>query len=65
MNHVEKLAARYAEIPRIEDTGPKNGRLNGEAMARLALRSRLVYGFLCILGLIPILIRLIDRKSVV
>ncbi|MBR3060712.1 MAG: hypothetical protein IKN89_01490 [Oscillospiraceae bacterium] len=58
MNHVEKLAARYAEIPRIEDTGPKNGRLNGEAMARLALRSRLVYGFLCILGLIPILIRL-------
>ena len=62
MNHVEKLAARYAEIPRIEDTGPKDGKLNGAAMARRALRSRLIYAAVCVLGLIPIILRLCGAK---
>ena len=58
LNNVEKLVARFSEIPRIEDTGPKDGRLNGEAMARRALRSRLIYAAVCVLGLIPIIMRL-------
>lgn len=58
LNNVERLVSQYDRIPRIEETGPKPGKLNGEKMAFLALRSRLVYAAACVLGLIPIVMKL-------
>lgn len=62
MNNVEELTARFEAVPRIEETGPKNGKTSGAAMGRLALRSRLFYALLCIVGLIPILLRLFGAE---
>lgn len=62
MNNVERLTAKYEKIPRVEDAGPKNGKTSGKAMSRLALRSRLFYAGLCVLGLIPILMRLFGAE---
>lgn len=58
MTNVERLTNRFAAIPRIEETGPKEGKFNGEAMAKRALRSRLIYAALCVLGLIPVVLKL-------
>lgn len=58
LNNVEKLSERFSKIPRIEETGPKAGKFNGEAMARLALRSRIVYAAACVIGIIPFILKL-------
>jgi hypothetical protein len=56
--NVEKLTDRFSNIPGIEETGPKKG-FNGEAMARLALRSRIIYAVACLIGITPVVLKLI------
>jgi hypothetical protein len=52
MTGVEGLVARYAEIPRVEETGPRKG-YNGAVMARRGTRTRLVHFALCVAGIVP------------
>ena len=57
MTNVEQLAARFAHIPRIEETGPQHG-YNGKRMTRLGRRTRLIHAIACVVGLIPFVLKL-------
>ena len=58
LNKVEQLVMQFSSIPKIEETGPQKG-FNGKHMARLALRSRLIYATICIIGLFPLVLFLL------
>ena len=57
MTNVELLTERFKKTPRIEETGPQKG-FNGKRMAKLAMRTRIIHAALCIIGLIPFVIKL-------
>lgn len=57
MTNVELLAGRFTKVPRIEETGPQKG-FNGKRMAKLGKRTRLIHTALCIIGLIPFVLKL-------
>ena len=57
MTNVELLSERFKAIPRIEETGPRSG-YNGKRTMKLVLRTRLIHAALCILGLIPFVLKL-------
>ena len=57
MTNVEQLTGRFSKIPRIEETGPKRG-YNGKRTMKLVMRTRLIHTTLCILGLIPFVLKL-------
>ena len=57
MTSAEILTGRFSKIPRIEETGPQKG-YNGKRMARRGMRTRLLHAVLCVIGLIPFVIKL-------
>ena len=57
MTSAEVLTGRFTHIPRIEETGPQKG-YNGKRMARKGLRTRAIHAVLCILGLIPLVLKI-------
>ncbi|MCL2125129.1 MAG: hypothetical protein FWH33_03980 [Oscillospiraceae bacterium] len=57
MTNVEVLTGNYAKVPRIEETGPQHG-YNGKRMARLGRRTRLIHAILCVIGLLPMVLKL-------
>ena len=57
MTNVEQLTGRFDTIPRIEETGPERG-YNGKRTMKLVLRTRLIHTALCVLGLIPAVLKL-------
>lgn len=56
--NVERLAERYAKIPRIEETGPQKG-FNGKRMRKRGLCWRLFHAAMCVIGLLPLLFYLL------
>ena len=52
MTDLTSLLKRWEELPRIEDTGPKSG-VNAPVMLAIRRRLRLLYGAMCLLGLLP------------
>lgn len=61
MTNVEMLSARFSRIPKIEETGPQKG-YNGKRMTKLGIRTRLIHAVMCVIGVIPALLRLCGVK---
>ncbi len=57
MTNVEELSQRFAKVPKIEETGPQKGN-NGKRMTKLGRRTRLLHLAMCVIGCIPLLLRL-------
>jgi hypothetical protein len=55
--NVERLAEKYARVPRIEETGPQKGH-NGARMAAKGRAWRLVHAAACVAGLFPLALSL-------
>ncbi|MDR1329234.1 MAG: hypothetical protein LBK23_06500 [Oscillospiraceae bacterium] len=56
MNHVQQLVNRFAAIPKIEETGPQGGAMNGRRMTALGRRTRLIHTALCAVGVLPLVL---------
>lgn len=57
MTNVEELSQRFAAVPSIEVTGPQKG-CNGKRMTKLGKRTRLIHLAICVIGCIPLLLRI-------
>ncbi|MDR1217882.1 MAG: hypothetical protein LBJ99_04750 [Oscillospiraceae bacterium] len=55
--NIERLAERYAKVPRIEETGPQKG-CNGRRMAKKGAGWRAVHAAACVVGLLPLVLKL-------
>jgi hypothetical protein len=55
--NVIRLAQRYEKVPRIEETGPQKG-YNGRRMARKGTRWRVAHAAACVVGLLPLALKL-------
>ena len=55
MTNVEQLTGRFADMPRIEETGPQRG-YHGRRTMKLVLRTRLIHAALCVVGFIPLVL---------